>query len=216
MKFKAVIFDMDGVIIDSEPFYHEVQIDFFHKIGITVLPKEYNNYIGAGMREMWNMIKSSRNITQPIEELVKLNNKVLLDYFERSSNLTPTPYFTDFLASIQAVEMQTAVASSTTKPIIEIILKKLKLYDIFNIIISGDEVENGKPAPDIFLQAAARLNVKPLECMVVEDSYNGVKAAKSAGMYCLGYHNPNSGCQNISDADKIINSFANINIKDIK
>ena len=114
------------------------------------------------------------------------------------------------------VEMQTAVASSTTKPIIEVILKKLKLYDLFNIIISGDEVENGKPAPDIFLQAAARLSVKPLECVVVEDSYNGVKAAKSAGMYCLGYHNPNSGCQNISDADKIINSFANINIKDIK
>ena len=216
MKFKAVIFDMDGVIIDSEPFYQEVQTDLFQKIGITVLPEEYNTFIGVGMREMWNMIKSSRSLTQPIEELIELNNNVLLDYFERSSNLIPTPYFTDFLASILAAEMQTAVASSTTKPIIEVIIKKLNLYDFFNIIVSGDEVKNGKPAPDIFLETTARLNVKPLECVVVEDSYNGVKAAKSAGMYCLGYHNPNSGSQDISAADKIINSFANINIEELK
>ncbi len=216
MKFKAVIFDMDGVIIDSEPFYQEVQIVLFQKMGITVPPEEYNTLIGAGMREMWNMIKSSRNLIQPIEELIELNNNVLLEYFKESTKLVPILYFTDFLASVLAAGMKTAVASSTAKPIVEVILKKLNLYDFFNIIVSGDEVENGKPAPDIFLKTAARLNVKPSECVIIEDSTNGVKAAKSAGMYCLGYHNPNSGNQDISAADKIINSFANINIEDIK
>ena len=215
MKFKAVIFDMDGVIIDSEPFYLEVQIDLFQKMGITVPPEEYNTFIGAGMREMWNMIKSSRNLTQPVEELIKLNNSVLLEYFKESAKLVPTLYFTDFLASILAAGIKTAVASSTAKPIIEVILKKLNLYDFFNIIVSGNEVEKGKPAPDIFLETASRLNINPLECVVVEDSTNGVKAAKSAGMYCLGYHNPNSGNQDISAADEIINSFANINIKEM-
>jgi HAD superfamily hydrolase (TIGR01509 family) len=216
MKFKAVIFDMDSVIIDSEPFYQEVQINLFHKMGISVPPEEYNTFVGAGMREMWNMIKFSRNLTQPIEELIKLNNNVLLEYFKESAALVPTPYFTDFLASVKAVGIKTAVASSTAKPIIEVILKKLNLYDFFDSIISGNEVENGKPAPDIFLETAARLNVIPSDCIVVEDSFNGVKAAKSAGMYCLGYHNPNSGNQDISAADKIINSFANINIEDLK
>jgi HAD superfamily hydrolase (TIGR01509 family) len=216
MKFKAVIFDMDGVIIDSEPFYQEVQIDLFQKMGITVPPEEYNTFIGAGMREMWNMIKFSRNLKQPIEELIELNNNVLLEYFKESAALVPTPHFTDFLASVLAVGMKTAVASSTAKPIIEVILKKLYVYNLFDIIVSGDEVEKGKPAPDIFLETAARLNVIPSECVVVEDSTNGVKAAKSAGMYCLGYHNPNSGSQDISAADEIINSFANINIEDIK
>lgn len=215
MKFKAVIFDMDGVIIDSEPFYQEVQIDLFHKMGITIPPEEYNTFIGAGMREMWNMIKSSRNLKQPIEELIKLNNSVLLEYFKESAALVPTPHFTDFLASVLSAGMKTAVASSTAKPIIEVILKKLNLYDFFNNIVSGNEVENGKPAPDIFLETASRLNVIPSDCIVVEDSFNGVKAAKSAGMYCLGYHNPNSGNQDISAADRIINSFADINIKEM-
>ncbi|MBC8416631.1 MAG: HAD family hydrolase [Candidatus Cloacimonetes bacterium] len=216
MKFKAVIFDMDGVIIDSEPFYQEVQIDLFHKMGIFVPPEEYNTFIGAGMREMWNMIKSSRRLTQHIEELIKLNNNVLLEYFKESAALVPTPFFTDFLASILAAGMKTAVASSTAKPVIEVILKKLDVYNSFDIIVSGDEVENGKPAPDIFLETAARLNVIPSECAVIEDSTNGVKSAKSAGMYCLGYHNPHSGYQDISAADKIINSFAKINIDDLK
>ena len=79
-----------------------------------------------------------------------------------------------------------------------------------------EEVENGKPAPDLFLETASRLNVIPSDCIVVEDSFNGVKAAKSAGMYCLGYHNPNSGNQDISAADRIINSFADTNIEDLK
>ncbi len=216
MKFKAVIFDMDGVIIDSEPFYQEVQIDLFHKMGISVPPEEYNTFIGAGMREMWNMIKSSRRLTQHIEELIKLNNNVLLKYFKESAALVPTPYFIDFLASILAAGMKTAVASSTAKPVIEVILKKLDVYNLFDIIVSGDEVENGKPAPDIFFETAARLNVIPSECVVIEDSTNGVKSAKSAGMYCLGYHNPHSGRQDISAADKIINSFTKINIEDLK
>ena len=216
MNFKAVIFDMDGVIIDSEPFYQEVQIDLFQKMGITILPEEYNTFIGAGMREMWNMIKSSRNLSKSIEELIELNNKVLLEYFKESATLVPTPHFTDFLASILASGMKTAVASSTAKPIIEVILKKLNVYKLFDIIVSGDEVENGKPVPDIFLETAARLNVIPSECVVVEDSFNGVKAAKSAGMYCLGYYNPNSGSQDISDADKIINSFSKIKVEDLK
>ncbi len=207
---------MDGVIIDSEPFYHKVQIDLFQKMGIAVLPEEYNSFIGAGMREMWNMVKSSRNLTQPIEDLIELNNSILLEYFQRLSNLVPTPHFTDFLTSIMAAGMKTAVASSTAKPIIEVILKKLNVYNLFDIIVSGNEVKNGKPAPGIFLETASRLNVIPSECVVVEDSFNGVKAAKSAGMYCLGYHNPNSGSQDISDADKIIISFANINIEELK
>lgn len=90
---------------------------------------------------------------------------------------------------------------------IELVVKKLGIDNCFEVLVSGDYVKNSKPAPDIFLYAADKLKVKPHECVVIEDSYNGVHGAKKAGMKVIGFKNPNSGNQDLSEADFIIDSL---------
>ncbi len=90
---------------------------------------------------------------------------------------------------------------------IKLVVKKLAIDNCFEVLVSGDYVENSKPSPDIFLYTAAKLKVKPYECVVIEDSYNGVHGAKKAGMTVIGFKNPNSGNQDLSEADFIVDSL---------
>ncbi len=89
-------------------------------------------------------------------------------------------------------------------------MRSLHIYEFFDVIISGEEVSNSKPAPDIFLKAAEELKIDPIDCVVLEDSSNGVKAAKAAGMKCIAYKNPNSGIQDISLADCAVNTLVKL------
>ena len=207
---------MDGVIIDSEPIYFQIQKKVFDKLGFYVSDEEYNTFIGLGVRTMWERLKSFRILSQSIEELIKLNNKMILDFFKEYQEIQTIPYFREFLNSVLKEGMKVAVASSTSKATIKVILEKLNLLKPFDVIISGEEVKNGKPAPDIFLETARRLKLPSESCIVIEDSANGVIAAKKAGMKCIGFSNPNSGSQNLSKADRVIKCFSEINISDLK
>ena len=93
------------------------------------------------------------------------------------------------------------------------VVSKFELEDYFSCILSGEEVENGKPAPDIYVETAKKLGIVPEECIVIEDSKNGVMAAKEAGMKCIGFKNINSGEQDLSKADYIVNSIVEIKIQ---
>ncbi len=207
---------MDGVIIDSEPIYFQIQKKVFDKLGFYVSDEEYNTFIGLGVRTMWERLKSFRILSQSIEELIKLNNKMILDFFKEYQEIQTIPYFREFLNSVLKEGMKVAVASSTSKATIKVILEKLNLLKPFDVIISGEEVKNGKPAPDIFLETARRLKLPSESCIVIEDSANGVIAAKNAKMKCIGFSNPNSGSQNLSKADRVIKCFSEINISDLK
>jgi len=212
MNIKAVIFDMDGVIIDSEPLYRKIQDKIFKDLGFSVSDVEYDTFIGLGLKKMWKRLIVSRNLKQSIEYLIELNNQQIHEYF-KEEKLEPMSDFIEFLDLCLSKKMKTAVASSTSKIVIDTILRKLGVMHKIPIIVSGEEVPAGKPAPDIFLEAADRLNISPANCIVIEDSENGVKAAKSARMYCIGLQNPNSGKQDLSAADKIINSFKEIKLE---
>ena len=215
-NIKAVIFDMDGVIIDSEPIYFQIQKKVFDKLGFYVSEEEYNTFIGLGVRTMWERLKSTRNLSQSIEELIGFNNRMILDFFKKYGEIKAIPHFREFLNSLLEEGIKVAVASSTSKATIEIILKKLNLLKLFDVIISGEEVKNGKPAPDIFLETALRLKLPSENCIVIEDSKNGVIAAKNARMKCIGFLNPNSGKQDLSKADRVIKCFSEIKISDFK
>ena len=211
-KFKAVIFDMDGVIIDSEPLYFKIQEQLFNDLGFTVSQQEYDTFIGAGMQLMWKILSSKHNLSFTVAQLVKMNNKLIYNTFSNSDSLLETNNFTTFLFSVKNRGMKTAVASSTSKKIINVILSKLGIIQEFDVVISSEEVLHGKPEPDIFLEAATRLNVDPKKCIVIEDSTNGVKAAARAGMKCIGFSNKNSGEQNLSLANIVVENFANIDL----
>jgi HAD superfamily hydrolase (TIGR01509 family) len=215
MPLKAVIFDMDGVILDSEPLYREIQDKVFVDLGFTVDDREYDSFIGLGVRKMWERLIASRKLTQPIQELIELNQKAIYQYFYMRNKLEPMPGFEQFIDSCLAANIKTAVASSTARQVIEIILSKLGVIQKFSLIVSGEEVKSGKPSPDIFIETARKLKLSPLTCLVIEDSENGVKAAKAAGMYCIGLQNPNSGNQDLSDADKIVDCFDQIKLTEL-
>ncbi len=209
---KAIIFDMDGVIIDSEPLYYQIQKGFFKDLGFTVSKEEYDTFIGAGMQLMWEKLHSKHNLPYTVEQLIIMNNDLIYTTFNNSDSLRATEGFNSFLTSIKEMGIKTAVASSTSKKIINVILTRLKVIHKFDVIISSEEVLQGKPEPDIFLKAANKLNLKPANCVVIEDSNNGVKASGKAGMKCIGFSNMNSGNQDLSSANIVVNSFADIDL----
>ncbi len=209
---QAIIFDMDGVIIDSEPLYYQIQKGFFKDLGFSVFKQEYDTFIGAGMQLMWRKLHAKHNLPFTVEQLVTMNNDLIYKSFSNADSLRATEGFNSFLTSVKEMGMKTAVASGTSKKIINVILSRLGLIHEFDVIISSEEVLKGKPEPDIFLKAANILNLKPVNCVVIEDSTNGVKAAGKAGMKCIGFSNINSGNQDLSSANIVVNSFADIDL----
>lgn len=206
---KAVIFDMDGVIIDSEPIHLEVDIQTFKDLGCDISSEELEKYVGATNEYMFADIKKKYNINKSIEEII--NNKVEMTKNKViQMDLNPIDGIRELLNDLKNENIPTAIASSSPRDFIDVVISKFKLRDYFTYIISGEEVENGKPAPDIYLEAAKKLRLSPDDCIVIEDSRNGVIAAKTAGMKCIGFKNVNSGNQDLSKADIIIDSIADI------
>ena len=208
---KAVIFDMDGVIIDSEPIHFEVDMQTMRDLGFDISSKELEKYVGTTNEHMFTDLKSKYNIKQSIEEII--NYKVELTKRKViQSDLEPIEGIKELLVHLKNKNIPTAIASSSPRSFIDVVVSKFNLQDYFNFIVSGEEVNNGKPDPDVYIEAAKKLGFPPEDCIVVEDSRNGVLAAKAAGMKCIGFQNINSGNQDLSKADIIVKSITEIKI----
>jgi len=214
-KIEAVIFDMDGVIIDSEPLYFKIQNELFNELGFSVLKSEYNTFIGAGMQLMWEKLSSKFDLPFTVNKLISMNNKLIYRTFSELPLLTATDGFHSFLKSLKESKIKTSVASSTSKRTINVILSRLNVIQEFDTIVSSEEVQQGKPEADIFLEAARRINVKPDNCLVIEDSSLGVQAARKAGMHCVGFTNTNPENQDLSSASIIVSNFDKIDLESI-
>lgn len=203
---KLIIFDMDGVLVDSEKIYMEMNRAFFRELGAEITYEEYQTFIGISATKMWTYIKEKANLLQSVEEL-KEQEKELKHKTLKEAELVPTPGLIGLLDMLKLNGHTLAIASSGLRKNIDLILEKLGIGKYFDLIVSGEQVVKGKPEPDIFLKAAGHFQVSPSHCIVIEDSRNGVLAAKAAGMYCIGYNNPSSGNQDLSKADIIIDSL---------
>ena len=124
--------------------------------------------------------------------------------------MEPIDGIRELLAELKALNIPAAIASSSPPVFIKAVLRKFDLLDHFECVVSGEEVERGKPAPDVYLKAAELLGVKPQDCMVLEDARHGVAAAKAAGMKCIGFVNPNSGNQDLSQADYVVHAVSEV------
>lgn len=210
---KAVIFDMDGVIIDSEPIHLEFAMELFKKLGFNMSVEEYSKFVGTTSKYMWDTIKKKYNLENTIEELIEMERNGFFDFLSSPDKvIEPIAYIPELLKALHENNYKIALASSSPIRLIEFIMESLKIRKYFDELVTGDFVKRSKPEPDVFLYAADKLGVLPEECVVIEDSHNGVLAAKNAGMKCIGYKNLNSGNQDISKADKIINSFNELDI----
>jgi beta-phosphoglucomutase family hydrolase len=204
---QCVIFDMDGVIINSEPIHKVCERKMFDLLGITISEEKHNELVGATDLTMWNRIEKSHELPITIPQIVQLKKSIYMEYLKSEVNLKPIPYVSELIADLYKNEFVLALASSSPREQIEYILSILNLKSYFHTIVSGEEVTSGKPHPEIFLKAAQQVNVDPKNCVVIEDSYNGVIAAKRAEMKCIAYSNPDSGTQNLNEAALIIHSF---------
>lgn len=213
---KAVIFDMDGVIFDSEPIHLAMEQGIFRSFGIDLTKEEHNTYVGTTSHYMWEMIKKRHKIIHSIEELVELDRGNYFKYISRSDiNISSIDGVDNFIQELKYNNIKLAVASSSPMNVIDRIISLFNLKKYFDVLVTGDFVDKSKPEPDIFLYAAHKLGFKPEECLVVEDSYNGVTAAKRAGMKCVGYINGNSGNQDLSSSDIAIDDYSKITVDDL-
>jgi beta-phosphoglucomutase len=152
-------------------------------------------------------IKAKHKVPYSIDELVKLTNDLTIPVFKNMEKMEPMPGVVNLLDKLKSRKIPLALASSSFPEVIEIVLDKTGLRDYFDEIVNSRMVGKSKPAPDIFLLAAQKLNVSPEKCIVIEDSTNGITAAKSAGMFCIAYNGPGSEHQDQSQADFIIQDY---------
>ena len=213
---KAVIFDMDGVVVDTEPLSHRANMKFYQSLGINVSDDVYSTFIG----------NSDKNIIQKIKDIYKVetDDDVLLqqcldyycDEFDNDSTLELMPGVKNLIIDLHTNGMIILLASSSSKVKIERVFKRFGLHQYFSYIISGQDFEFSKPHPAIFLEAVKKSGFTADECIIIEDSTNGIKAATSAGVYCIGYKNDEHSLQDTSLADKIITDFKQLSYEKIR
>lgn len=204
---KAVLFDMDGVIIDSEPIHYRLSKMYYSELGLDITDEEYYTFVGIGDKEIFTRLKEKYGLKQKVDEMVEAYQQRYIEHLQGLKDEKPIKGVDILIKDIYKRGFHLALGSSATRRNIEAVLEYFKLREYFDEIVSGCEVERSKPSPDIYVRAAEKLGMDPSGCVVIEDSSNGVRAAKSAGMKCIGYKNHNSGEQDISPADIIIDSF---------
>ena len=208
---KAVIFDMDGVLVDSEPLHYEInRILFEEKFNLKLDYEYYKQYIGSTVTFMWSKMIKDFNITAYTgEELFSMSEVIKERLLSERGGYPEVSGAVSFVKSLSG-KYKLAVASSSSLENIQRNMKNLGLSEDFEKLVSGIGMARPKPAPDIFVKAAEELGVEPSECIVIEDSMNGSKAARAAGMACVGFINPGSGDQNLEAADYLFESFHSI------
>jgi len=181
---KGILFDMDGVLVDSERFICRAAILMFKELGVDVIPQDFLPYVGMGENSYLGGVAESHGIKVDIEQ-VKARTYQIFEIIVKD-HLFPLPGALDFVISCRDKGFKLALATSADKVKMEVNLKEIGLSkETFNSIITGLDVENKKPFPDIYIQAAKSLGLEPNECLVVEDAISGIKAAKAAGCRCL-------------------------------
>lgn len=210
----CVIFDMDGVIIDSEPIYFRVEKQLFKEVGLELTREEHSTYVGRS--DLWHSVKEKYSLDIDPEAITSEEKRRYLDILKTSFDGAPIEGVSDLIQSLENRGIELVLASSSEMKNIELVLTKFNLINYFDRRISGAELPTSKPHPEIFEKAATMAQTLPQNCLVIEDSANGVKAAKAANMKCVGYKNQNSGNQDLSAADWIIESFSQFDFEKFK
>lgn len=201
-----IIFDMDGVLLDSEPMHQEIIYEVFQLKGIPFDKAYIQTLTGMSAFPMWEKVKRDAQRLESVEELIKFHR----DYFFKrlpEVKVPLVPHVKDVLEKFKNEGKHLSLASSSGRKLIDIFTQQTNIAHYFEVIMSGDDVQYSKPNPEIFLKVAQWYGLPATQFTVIEDSTNGVKAAKSAGMQCVGFQNPLSGGQDLSQADLLIHSM---------
>ena len=207
---------MDGVIVDTEPVHHFAYQQHFEQLKIDVSPEMYASFTGNSTKNIYERLKIAFNLTDDIKTLVETKRHLFNEAFDQKKDLYLLDGVEDLIKELNENEIQLILASSSANVTIERIFNRFNLHSYFSHKVSGEDFPKSKPHPAIF-QHAAFLSKTPVEnCIVIEDSTNGIMAAKAAGIYCVGYESVNSKLQDYSLADLVISHFNELNFEIIK
>jgi len=209
LPFKAVIFDMDGVLADTEPLHYAAVNRVLAEHGVTLPWAEYEPFIGTS-NSLWGWLKQRFALPHSNDHYAMRFWEELLVVLPQE--LLPDPGTATLLQGLRGYGLKLGLASSSQRSCVDATLSALGLEDAFEVIVSGDMIENGKPAPDIFLLAAERLRVLPDQSLVVEDSPHGIAAAKAAGMTVVALRTPYIREGDIREADLIVDNLEQIRL----
>ncbi|MBQ7515001.1 MAG: HAD family phosphatase [Schwartzia sp.] len=208
---KAFIFDMDGVIVDTQKTHTEALIRTFAFYGVTVPAAELAPFAGTKRGTALKATADKRGLSLPLDELCDKKDEIFNEMIARTE-LVPIDGIPELLAALRKAGIKTAIASSSSEAFIALVVDRLNIRPYFDALISGQTLPESKPNPAIYRLAARTLGVEPADCVVLEDAALGVAAAKGAGMRCIGFRNPNSGAQDLSAADSIVDDIRAIDI----
>jgi HAD superfamily hydrolase (TIGR01509 family) len=213
---QTVIFDMDGVIVDTEPVHYYAYNQHFKHLNIEVSLELYASFTGNSTKNTYEKLKILFDINADVAELVEIKRNLFNAAFDNKEDLYLIEGVEDLIKELHENGMQLVLASSSAKVTIDRIFERFDLNRYFTHKVSGEDFPQSKPHPAIFEHAALLSKTAKENCIVIEDSTNGIKAAHAAGIYCIGYNSVNSKLQDLSLADKVIQHFNELNFEIIK
>jgi HAD superfamily hydrolase (TIGR01509 family) len=182
---KGVLFDMDGVLVDSEEFIRNASILMFKELGLLTKPEDFFEFIGTGENRFLGGVADKYNFPINIINAKIRTYEIYIDLIK--GNLESLPGVNSFIKKCRKKQLKIALATSADRTKMDANLLEMGMSENnFDAVVNGLDVEHKKPAPDIYIKAAELIGLKPSECLVVEDAVNGVKAAKDSGAKCLG------------------------------
>lgn len=215
-RLEAVLFDMDGLMIESEHLQSQAFQKILESHGIE---PEYNSagviqIVGVTAKENLKLIKDKHGLEPSVDELLEIKNEIYNEIIDEG--LEPMPGLHDLIKSLKENGIKIAVASSSIRNDIEKVLRLIDLTGVFDAVVSGAEVARSKPAPDVFLKAAAELGVPTSTCTVLEDAESGIKAGKAAGMTVIAIPSQFTVDNDFSLADYVFKSLAELDFNKIQ
>jgi len=204
-----VIFDMDGVLIDSEIHWKEIQSDFLRGIIPSWSEEDQVQLIGLSAHDVYRRLVDHYQLSMTMQEYFSYYKDITAEIYGRRCNMLPGSF--ELLEHLKEKNIQVSLASSSPHAWIDIVLARFELSTFFNFVVSADDLGGvGKPDPGIYLKTAELMKVEPSQCLAIEDSSKGVTSAVSAGMTCIAIRNGFNDHQDLSLAHEIITSFEGV------
>ena len=208
---QTVIFDMDGVIVDTEPVHRYAYYKQFKELNIEVSEELYTSFTGNSTRNIFQKLKDIFQLEQDVEDLILRKRSIFNDAFDTKEDLELLAGVRNLIEDLHQNGVQMILASSASKVTIERIFNRFNLHQYFTHKVSGEDFPKSKPHPAIFEHAASLSNAPKENCIIIEDSTNGIVAGKAAGILCIGYNSEYSKNQDLSLADFVVNHFNELN-----
>ena len=206
-KVKCVIFDMDGVIINSEEIHKKAYYETFKSIGVDVSDELYKSFTGSSTLNAFQKLVNHFKLGKNPESLVLEKRKTYIDFFKNDPNLSLVEGVEEFIKYCYEKGLILILASSSAMENIDRVFNRFHLSNYFTAKISGADLVASKPHPEIFEKAAILANIPKENCVIIEDSDNGITAANAAEIFVFGYQNPLSEGQTLENADAVITNF---------